>query len=141
MTRRELKKWSIGEISLVDLKVNRQVLLNSRTLMKVTVDDSGLTTMVLFPYLDTFAEKVEYAQERIAEISKAYPEYVKTLLNVMRIDYYRKQIWSRLGKPRHFHKSGGWSKVSHDDIFSFDIGIYLYLSRALQLDINPSYFL
>lgn len=141
MTHRELKKWSIGEISLVDLKTNRQVLLNSRTLMKMTVDDSGLTTMVLFPYLDTFAEKVEYAQHRIAEISKAYPEFVKTLLSSMRIDYYRKQIWSRLGNPKQFHKSYGWSKVSHDDTFSFDIGIYLYLSRALHLDINPSYFL
>lgn len=141
MNTNQLRKWSIGEISVVDLKTNQQKLLNSKTLMKVSTDDSGLLTMECFPYLDTFEEKVEYAQHRIAEISKAYPEFVKTLLSSMRIDYYRKQIWSRLGNPKQFHKGGGWSKVSHDDTFSFDIGIYLYLSRALQLDINPSYFL
>lgn len=136
MTKKELGEWGIGELSVFDLKTKCLKLDKAVPLMKITTDSSGQVTMKCFPYLTNEQDKVEYARQRIAQMYVDFPGVFEELMGTIRIRYNEKiieNVYSWNKKVR--------AQLNKNDTFSLDIGVYLYLSRGLDLEINPSYFL
>ena len=112
-----------------------EILTDSTLFVKTKVNKSGQIVLTCFPLVITEEEKIEYAKMRIEQIKEDFD--VKMFLKEIQVDYTKGivSLW------KYEYEEKMQAECSRSDTFSFDIGLYLALSRRLNLEINPSYFM